>query len=470
MTKASPHTKAQSEFMTVKVQNKIILSSKGSSEKLQKARLQVLDSYEAALTTVQPGKLVKSKLVIDGSDLKVDGLVFDLQKFSHVYVVGAGKASGEMASALEELLGKWITKGIVNVPYGNQPKTEKIVLNQASHPLPDQSGVEGAKRMLELAKQSGKDDFVICLISGGGSSLLPLPIEGLTLSDKQEVTQALLRSGADIKEVNIVRKHLSAIKGGSLAKQAQPATVLSLIISDVVGDELGSIASGPTSPDNSTFNDAAEVLKKYNLGGTMPEAVKKIIEDGQRSKIAETPKPSDSIFKKVHNVIIGNNQSACNAVKQFFESQKIRTQLLDAPLEGEASKVAVALAEKIRETQTAPSKPVCIIAGGETTVKVTGKGVGGRNQELALAVALQLRGLEGFVFASLSTDGLDGPTDAAGALIDDNTLRRADQLDLDPEKLLLDNDSYRFFSALEDLVFTGRTGTNVNDLAIILKL
>jgi glycerate 2-kinase len=468
MTKASPNTKAQSEFMAVKVQNKIILSSKGSSETLQKARLRVLDSYEAALASVQPGKLIKSKLVRDGSDLKVDGLVFDLQKFSHVYVVGAGKASGEMASALEELLGKWITKGIVNVPYGNQPKTEKIVLNQASHPLPDQSGAEGAKRMLELAKQAGKDDFVICLISGGGSSLMPLPIEGLTLRDKQEVTQALLKSGADIKEVNIVRKHLSAIKGGNLAKQAQPATVLSLIISDVVGDELGSIASGPTSPDKSTFNDAFDVLKKYFLLETAPEGVKRIIEEGQRGKIAETPKPSDDIFKKVHNVIIGNNQSACNAVKQFFESQKIKTQMLT--LEGEAKKVAVTLAEKIRKTQTAPSKPVCFIAGGETTVKVTGKGVGGRNQELALALALQLRGLEGFVFASLSTDGVDGPTNAAGALIDDNTLSRAEQLGLNPEKLLLDNDSYRFFSALDDLVFTGRTGTNVNDIAIMLIL
>jgi glycerate 2-kinase len=456
--------------MPPKVQNKTALSNNGQTETLRKARLLVLDGYEAALNAVQPGNLIRSKLAIDDSKLRVDGLVFDLQTFRHVYVVGAGKASGEMAFALEQLLGKWITKGLVNVPHGSRPKTEKIVLNEAGHPLPDQAGVEGAKQMLELAKQAGKDDLLICLVSGGGSSLMPLPRDGLTLKDKQELTGQLLKCGANIKEINIVRKHLSAVKGGNLAKHAYPATVLSLIVSDVVGDELGSIASGPTVPDTSTFDDAAEVLKKYNVWETAPQAVKKIIEDGKKSRIAETPKPTDPAFEKVHNVIIGNNQSACVAVKRFFESQGIKTQQVTEPLEGEAKQVAAVLAEKIRKAQTAPDKPVCIVAGGETTVTVLGKGLGGRNQELALAAALQLKGAEGFVFTSLSTDGVDGPTDATGALIDTVTLKRAETLGLNPEKFLRENDSYRFFSALEDLVFTGRTGTNVNDLAIMLIL
>ncbi len=430
----------------------------------------VLDGYEAALNAVQPSRLIQSKLVLDGSKLKVDKSVFDLQTFRHVYVVGAGKASGEMAFALEQLLGQCVTKGLVNVPHGNRLKTEKIVLNQAGHPLPDQAGIEGAKQMLQIAKQAEKDDLLICLISGGGSSLMPLPRDGLTLKDKQELTGQLLKCGANIKEVNTVRKHLSAIKGGNLAKHAYPATVLSLIVSDVVGDELGSIASGPTVPDTSTFGDAAMVLKKYNVWKNAPEAVKKTIEEGQKGEIAETPKPKDPAFEKVHNVIIGSNNSACVAVKQFFEVQGIKTQRIAEPLEGEAKKVAAALAEKIRKTQKTSSKPVCIVAGGETTVTVLGKGLGGRNQELALAAALQLKGTEGFVFASLSTDGVDGPTDAAGAIIDAVTLKRAEELGLNPERFLRDNDSYRFFSALEDLVFTGRTGTNVNDLAIMLIL
>jgi glycerate-2-kinase len=299
---------------------------------------------------------------------------------------------------------------------------------------------------------------------------MPLPIDGLTLKDKQELTGQLLKCGADIKEINIVRKHLSAIKGGNLAKAAYPATVLSLIISDVVGDPLGSIASGPTSPDESTFKDAAEILKKYHLWETAPKAVKKAIEEGKNDRVAETPKPSDPAFEKVYNVIVGSNQSALDTVKAFFESHGIKTQLIAEPLEGEAKAVAAMLAEKIRTTKKTQPKPVCIVAGGETTVTVKGKGLGGRNQELALAMTLQLKGEVGFVFVALSTDGVDGPTDAAGAIIYSSTLRRAEKLRRKPEEFLQDNDSYHFFSALGDLVLTGRTGTNVNDLAIMLIL
>lgn len=418
---------------------------------------------------MNPAKLVNSKLSLQGSTLRVNGLSFDLDKFRNVYVVGGGKASGEMASALEQLLGKWITKGIVNVPKGNKPKTKCIVLHEASHPIPDQAGVEGATQMLKIAELAGEGDLLICLLSGGGSSLMPLPREGLTLKDKQELTQKLLKSGANINEINTVRKHLSAFKGGNLAKKAYPATVLSLIISDVVGDGLGDIASGPTAPDKSTFQEAVNVLKKYSIWENAPMSVRDILIQGQQGTIAETPKPNDVIFKKVNNVIIGSNQTVCKATQEFFEAQGTETHLLTSSLEGEARQVAATLATKIRKA-IASKKPICLIAGGETTVTVTGKGVGGRNQELSLAAALQLKGVEGFVFASLSTDGVDGPTEAAGAIIDSDTLKRAELSGLNPEQFLLENDSYGFFSELEDLVLTGHTGTNVNDIVIMVIL
>jgi glycerate-2-kinase len=454
--------------MAVKVLNKQEVICNAQTDTLQNARRMVLDGYEAALNAVQPRKLLQSKLAMQGSTLKVDELVFDLHNFWNVYVVGGGKAGGEMAVALEQILGKWLTMGKVNVPKGNKLQTKKITLNEASHPVPEEAGVYGAMQMLEIAKKAGPDDLLICLVSGGGSSLMPLPKEGVTLRDKQEITKMLLKSGAAIAEVNTIRKHLSAFKGGYLAKAAYPATVLSLIISDVVGDWLENIASGPTAPDKSTFQDAVDILKKYSIWDNAPLAVKETLVKGVNGIVAETPKPQDPVFEKVHNVIVGSNQSACSSVKQHFEAKGVETFLLTEPLEGDACHVAVSLAQKIYEMKATMPKPVCLIGGGETTVTVNGKGVGGRNQELALAAALELNRLEGVVFAALSTDGVDGPTDAAGALIDDSTLRRAEMLGLNPEALLLGNDSYRFFSGLQDLVLTGYTGTNVNDLAIAL--
>lgn len=456
--------------MTVKVQNKTSLICKAESEALQNARGLILDSYEAALNAVQPKKLVQSKLSRQGSTLKADGLVFDLQKFSHIYVAGGGKAGGEMAATLEQILGKWVTEGTVNVPKGGKHKTKKISLNQTSHPVPDEAGVSGTLKMMETAQKAGANDLLICLISGGGSSLMPLPREGVSLRDKQELTKVLLKSGATINEINTVRKHLSAFKGGNLAKAAYPATVLSLIISDVIGDGLEYIASGPTAPDPSTFQDAAAVLKKYNLWKDAPLTVKETLLKGINGKEPETPKPGDPLFEKVHNIIIGNNQTAIDAVKRYFGAQKVKTYVMADPLEGEAAQTAEALAKKILKVKESTVKPACIITGGETTVTVKGKGVGGRNQELALATALHLKGVDGFVFAGLSTDGVDGPTDAAGALIDSTTWTRSDKLKVNPEIMLEDNDSYTFFSRLKDLVITGPTGTNVNDLAVALLI
>ena len=448
------------------IKNKPQLLNKGD-ELTKKARLCVLDGYEASLNAIKPEKLIKTKLTFQSPIIKINNLTFDLRNFKNIYVVGGGKASGEMAVALEHILGKWIKKGIVNIPRGNGPRTEIIILNQANHPIPDQSGVEGTRQMLEIAGQATQDDLIICLISGGGSSLMPMPREDIALKDKQEITQKLLKSGANISEINTVRKHLSSFKGGFFAKKAYPATILNLIISDVVGDRLGDIASGPTVPDNSTFVDAQNVLVKYNIWENTPLSIQTILKQGQQGKIMETPKPGQEFFNKVHNVILANNQSICLAAKEYFEKQGIQTHLLTEGLEGEARKVSIDLTNKIRSINPV-SKPLCLIAGGETTVTVSGKGVGGRNQELALATAIQLKDAERFVFASLSTDGVDGPTDAAGAIIDKNTLNRAKMFGLKPNRFLNENNSYKFFSILEDLVITGRTGTNVNDIVIAM--
>ena len=453
------------------VQNKTQLVAKSKNEPLREARKLVLESYEYTLGSIEASALLKSKISIIDQVLKVDGKSYDLSKFRKIFVIGGGKAGASMSRALEELMAKWITCGIVNVPKGNILKTKKIILNQASHPLPNQAGVEGSKKMLEIAKQATEDDLIICLISGGGSSLMPLPIEGISIEDKQEVTQVLLKSGAKINEVNTVRKHLSCLKGGFLAKAAYPATLLNFIISDVVGDELGSIASGPTVPDNTTFDDAISILKKYFLWEKVPLSVRNILTKGEKGIIDETPKPNSKFFKKVHNIIIGNNRVACLAVRNFFEAQGIATRLLEKAIEGEARQVGATLALKIREISSdSLKKPFCLIAGGETTVTVKGRGIGGRNQELSLAATIMLNEFTDFVFASLTTDGIDGSTHAAGAICDGDTLKRASSLNLNPEMFLAENDSYTFFHKLEDLVFTGQTGTNVNDIVISLIL
>jgi len=325
---------------------------------------------------------------------------------------------------------------------------------------------------MAIVEQAKEDDLVICLISGGGSSLMPLPHEGISLKDKQELTNALLKSGAEITEINAVRKHLSAFKGGWLAKKAYPATILNLVLSDVIGDPLDSIASGPTVPDTSTFSDARKILEKYDLWLKVPVSIRKIISEGARGLLEETPKANDLVFEKVHNLVIGNNRTAILAAIDFLGSKGLNTLILADMLAGEAKEVGKALAKVASEgfVCTDTSRSLGIVAGGETTVTVRGKGLGGRNQELSLSAALNLKEYKECVIASFSTDGVDGPTDAAGAIIDGSTLKRARQLGLDPKKYIANNDSYSFFSKLGDLICTGATGTNVNDLSVIITL
>ena len=457
----------------VTINNKEQLIENGETRLNRKARTLALKSLESTLNAVDPKQIIKSKLSLKNSILKVNIYSFDLNKFKNVYVVGGGKASGSMAAALEQILGKYVTIGLVNVPHGSKHQTEIIELHESGHPIPEESGVEGTRRMLEIAGQAEEDDLVICLISGGGSSLMPLPCDEISIEDKRQVTEALLKCGATINEVNTVRKHISDFKGGWLAKKAYPATILNLILSDVVGDPLDFIASGPTVPDSTTFSDAVNVLGKHNLWDKIPVSVKKVLSDGEKGLIPETPKADDAAFNKVHSVVVGNNRSATLAARKSLNSAGLNTFILTSVLEGEARQVGVMLASVAREiiaSENPVPKPAGVVAGGETTVTVTGEGMGGRNQEIALAAAPKLEDLDGVVVASLSTDGVDGPTDAAGAICDGRTLARAAEMGLNPERFLAENDSYDFFSRLNDLIFTGPTGTNVNDVSVVVVL
>lgn len=456
-----------------RIKNKNQLVENAKTPILQRARTLALQSLEQAIEAADPKRLLYNKLKLKGSTLEVDGYSFNVNQFKNIYVVGGGKASGIMAEALEEILGSYITAGRVNVPYGDKCKTSIIKIIKANHPVPDQAGVEGTLQILALAGQATEKDLVICLISGGGSSLMPLPREGISLEDKRVLTDALLKSGATISEINTIRKHISAFKGGWLAKTAYPATMLNLILSDVIGDSLDAIASGPAAPDHTTFADAKRILEKHRLWTNMPASIRNVILKGIRGAIAETPKAQDSAFKKVHNVIIGSNKISSLMAVDYLKKEGLNTLLLSTTLEGEAKQVGIDLASVALDVIYSGkplSKPAGIVAGGETTVTVIGKGVGGRNQELALSAALKLQGVENCVLASLSTDGIDGPTDAAGAIVDGNTMTVAKQKGLNPQEFLSNNDSYRFFTATGELIFTGSTGTNVNDISVIVIL
>jgi glycerate 2-kinase len=459
----------------VKVLNKQELLDNAFSSLNRKAREIILDAIEALLDEVEPKKVVKSQVQLTNETLIVGKKSFDLSSFNNILIVGGGKASGFMAEALEEILGDRIKHGLIVVPKGTSGKfkTKKIVIHEASHPIPDNSSVEGARKIVNLVSHTKENDLVICLISGGGSSLMTLPRTGILLMDEQKVTDLLLKCGATINEINTVRKHISAFKGGQLAKAAYPATVLGLLLSDVLGDPLDIIASGPTVPDSSSFEDANEILKRYDLLEKVSVSIKKVLSEGKKGLIEETPKKDNPIFKKVYNIVIGNNRIACQAAIKAIKKTGLNTMFLSSYMEGEAREVGTTLSALTKEVLTSDnplSPPVGIVVGGETTVTVTGKGKGGRNQELALAAALKIEGLDKVVIASISTDGVDGPTDAAGALVDGETLKHSRELMLDAEMFMKNNDSFEFFSRVGGLIYTGPTGTNVNDITIMIVL
>ncbi len=375
------------------------------------------------------------------------GKRYRLERFRNIYVIGAGKASARMALAIERLLGARITAGLINAPQAL--KTRWIEINEAGHPIPDRRGVAGARRIAQIASEAGADDLIICLISGGASALLPLPASGLTLAAKQKITRRLLECGATIHEINCVRKHLSAIKGGRLARMAYPATLLTLILSDVIGDNLDAIGSGPTVPDLTTTADARAICSKYGIGIELLE---------------ETPKPKDPIFAKALNILVGSNALAIEAAAYEAKRFGFNTLVLSTFLEGEAREVArvhAAIAKEIRSTGRPVKPPACIISGGETTVTVRGSGRGGRNQEFVLAASIAISGMRDVIVLSAGTDGIDGPTGAAGAIADGTP-------NPDAMRFLVNNDSYGFFAKNGGLIKTGPTGTNVADVQVIL--
>ena len=439
-----------------------------STKKLRKDALAI---FHAGVKAVDPVIAIKQHFRVEDGILSVENRTYDLSNYKGIYVVGAGKASAAMAQPIEEILGDRIKGGAINVKCGHGVPLKIIDINEAGHPVPDEAGLKGTKQIIQLLQKTGKKDLVICLISGGGSALLPCPTQGLTLENKQKVTKHLLEVGATIHEINAVRKHISQVKGGQLARLIYPSTLISLILSDVIGDNLDSIASGPTVPDSSTFSDCLHILDKYNIRQKIPSGVLEHLERGAKGKIMETPKADDPVFKKTQNVIIGSNILAVKAAREKAQELKYHCLILSSFIEGETREVAkvhTAIAKEILSTGSPVPMPACVISGGETTVTIRGKGLGGRNQEFALAAALEIEGLEDVVILSGGTDGTDGPTDAAGALADGKTVRRAKELGLDAEHLLRENDSYHFFKPLGDLLITGPTYTNVMDLRLVM--
>ena len=428
---------------------------------------QALRIFQAAVKAAAPAEAVLRHLKLQGGNLVAGRHRYRLTAFRNIYVIGAGKAGAQMAQAVERLLGRRITAGLVNVKAGDSARLRRVELNESGHPIPDPKGEQGAARIAQIALQAGPGDLVICLISGGASALLPLPAPPVSLAGKQETTRLLLHCGANIHEINCIRKHISLVKGGGLARLIYPAAALTLILSDVIGDDLDVIGSGPTVADRTTFAGARAVFEKYAVWNKVPPEVRARLS----GTALETPKPGDAVFAKVQNLIVGSNRLAVDAAARQARSLGFRTLVLSSAIQGEAREVArvfAAVAQEIRATGRPVKPPACVIAGGETTVTIHGTGLGGRNQEFALSAAMHIAGLKNVVLLSAGTDGADGPTDAAGAMADGTSIARAQSNGLDAVSFLANNDSYHFFQPLGDLVKTGPTGTNVADIQIIL--
>lgn len=428
-----------------------------------------LEIFRAALNAADPRAAVRRTLRREGGRLSVGARTYDLAQIRRVFVVGFGKASGAMGQAVEEVLGDRIESGWISVKYGHGAPLRKIHLHEAGHPLPDDNSLLGARRILELLDQTGTDDLVICLISGGGSAILELPVAGVSLEDLRTLTDVLLRSGATINQVNTLRKHISQVKGGQLARRSR-APIVSLILSDVIGSPLDTIASGPTAPDATTFADALRIVEQRGVRAQLPASIVRHLERGGR-EIPDTPKVGDTAFERVQNVVIADNSIACEAALRAARDRGFNALLLSTYVQGEArevAKVLAAIAKEIAASEHPVARPACVVAGGETTVTVRGDGKGGRNQELALAAAIELADMEDVLILSAGTDGTDGPTDAAGAIADGSTLKRAAEKGLDARLFLARNDAYHLFEPLGDLITTGPTNTNVNDVMLVL--
>jgi glycerate 2-kinase len=428
--------------------------------------------FRAGVAAAAAGNAVRRHLSITGGFLKPGNLRFALKDFDRVFLIAAGKAASDMAAAIEEILGEHLSAGIAVTKHGHTiSRVRRTEVIQAGHPIPDVAGFEASLKIQKLLRELNARDLLLVAISGGASALLGAPAAPVTLRDKQRTTDLLLRAGASICELNAVRKHLSTLKGGRLAALAFPATVVGLLLSDVIGDPVDVIGSGLTAPDPSTFPDAIALLAKFDVLRRVPRSVRSRLEAGVRGEIPETPKPGDQLFKRVHNVVVGSNRLALEAAAREARTLGYRPLILSSTMQGETREVARVHTQILREVVVSGNpvaRPACILSGGETTVTVRGDGVGGRNQEFALVAAIELCGVSNVVVLSAGTDGTDGPTDAAGAIATGQTLERARRKGLDAAAHLLQNNSYPFFDTLGDLIKTGPTGTNVMDLHLLL--
>ena len=427
--------------------------------------------FSAGLNAVDPHTAVMERCRRQGDRLFIGKRCHELSRYGNVWVIGAGKATAPMAYAMERLIGDRISGGIINVKYGHTAELNRIRMVEAGHPIPDENGRQGTSEMLKMASQADRNDLIICLISGGGSALLPMPSGDLTLEDKQHTSKILIDCGASIHAINAIRKHCSNVKGGHLARAAFPATLVSLILSDVVGDDLDVIASGPCVPDSTTYAQCLEIIDRFHIAGKLPAPVVRHLGEGARGDREETPKEGDPAFERSENVIIGSNMDAILAARKHARTLGYNTLILSSMIEGETRHVArvhTAIAKEILNTGHPIASPACILSGGETTVTIAGDGMGGRNQEFALAAAMDMPKEGNVVLLCGGTDGTDGPTDAAGAVADSTTVDRAAALQMSPYDYLTRNDAYHFFKPLGDLLLTGPTNTNVMDIRVML--
>lgn len=427
--------------------------------------------FSKAVLAADPYRGIERFVRLDGGDIVIDGERYPSARFRKVVVVGGGKASARMAEALEDILGDRISAGWINTKDGHAVALRHMTVHECGHPVPDERGIEGTNRIIGLLDEAGGETLVICLLSGGGSALMPAPAEGITLREKQEVTKLLLAAGASIEEINAVRKHLSTLKGGGMARIAAPARLHVLILSDVIGDRLDTIASGPAAADRTTFRDCIDICARYGIMEQLPQSVRGRLILGAEGSVPETAKEGDAYLFAARNTLIGNNRMSVEAARTAANDLGYNTLVLSTVIEGEAREVGTvyaAIASEILGSGNPVPAPACIIGGGETTVTVRGKGKGGRNQEMAVKAAERIAGLEGAVFLSGGTDGTDGPTDAAGGVVDWMTVDAGKQKGLDLHASLADNDAYHYLKAVDGLVMTGPTGTNVMDIQILL--
>jgi glycerate 2-kinase len=449
-----------------------LISNSGSTAEANARRI-MLELLDFGIKSVLPQNIISKSVKLIRETLYIQKVKVNLAQIERIYVIGAGKASGAMAEVLEQILGSKITAGLINIPRGTKDryKTRIIQLNEATHPIPSESGVLGAQKMIDLIKQTTHNDLVIALFSGGGSALLTYPVNSIPLNDFNYLNRALIKSGATIQEINTVRKHCSQIAGGWLTQYGNPALIVTLILSDVIGGSADAIASGPTVPDPTTFTQAMEILKKYQLWVSSPVSIQQYFQDGVKGNVPETPKPSEKTFRKSNAVILGDIKLACESIQKYARERGFRSQIYSSGITGDAhiegGKFLQFVKARYIKDDRGKSKPSIFIGGGETTVKVTGSGKGGRCQEMGLALLPEFKQLTGIVFAAMGTDGIDGFTDAAGIIIDNHSAKLAEEKQLNIENFLKDNNSYHFFKELGDsLIFTGPTGTNVTDLML----